>query len=112
MKKQNKKIYLFVPFVLCMVILTSLLLLSACGSGENTIVGRWKGEENARFQYIYFYDDGTYSSSDVNYAGRYSVSDNYIRLAGILMQDYNYKFEVKGDKLTLNSNQIYSRVKD
>ncbi len=112
MKKKNKKLNTFVPLVLCIVILASLLLLSACGSEKNTLVGRWKGEKNYQFRYLYFYNDGTYSSSDVNHAGRYSISDNYIRLAGILEADYNFKYEVKGDQLILNSNQIYSRIKD
>lgn len=94
-----------------------MMMLSSCGA-KNSIVGHWERSSDSKtstFRYLYFYDDGTYSSGHSNYKGTYSISGKEIRLEGFLVDDVNAKFEVDGNTLTLKywaRTETYSRVED
>ena len=95
-----------IALVICMII---IFTLAACSS-QKKIVGRWIVDDSGYFNYIEFFSDGTYSSSDSNYQGSYSIDGNRIRLSGILVSDKTFDFSVHGNTLTLDG-RTYSRDK-
>ena len=94
-----------------------VLLLCGCGGSKNKLVGDWRADDpySAYWDYLYFYSDGTYSSSDSNYKGTYSVDGSRLRMEGFLVDDVNAQFKVQGDKLTLDywaRTSVYTRIKE
>ena len=85
-----------VGIIVCLVV---VVLLSKFG-GSN-IVGRWESVEDAFFDELEFFSDGTYTSDHSNYFGSYSIEGNRLRLSGVLFKDRIYTFELRGNKLTL-----------
>ena len=100
---KTKKVIALMLCVIC------ILSLAACSS-EKKIVGRWNVDDSGYFRYIEFFSDGTYSSSDANYQGSYSIDGNRIRLSGILVSDKTFDFEVHGNTLILDGD-AYSKEK-
>lgn len=104
-------------FAIAVSVVLCVAMLCSCGK-KNSIVGQWERASDSKtstFRYLYFYDDGTYSSGHSNYKGTYSISGNNIRLEGFLVDDVNAKFEVNGDTLTLEywaRSETYTRVED
>ena len=97
MKNKAKVILVLIVMVL------SLLTICSCGK-KNSIVGHWVATDlqSAKINEIYFYSDGTYSSSRSNYHGSYSIDGDRLRLEGFLVEDINATFEVKGAYMTLS----------
>lgn len=73
-----------------------VISITACGSSKSAIVGQWK---NGSFK-MEFFSDGTYTSTDSNHFGSYSIDGDRIRLEGVLVEDWTYDFKIKGDTLT------------
>jgi heat shock protein HslJ len=84
-------------------------MLTACGS--SSIVGRW--ESDKRVSELEFFSDGTYTSSDANHTGTYSIDGKRLRLSGLLASDWVCDFDISGDQMTLSGDLDgeYSRAK-
>ena len=87
--------------LLMVIILAVSLVLPACKSTEDMIVGYWENTEGGQFRYLEFFSDGSYTSSHVNYEGSYSIEGNRLKLTGILVESKTYSFEIKGNTLYL-----------
>ncbi len=93
--------------VALLLVVVAVFSVSACGllSGLS-ILGKWESEEGyirgdyGRLDDLEFFEDKTYTSSDSNYAGNYSISGGRLKLQGILASTVTYTFKVKGDTLT------------
>lgn len=114
----------------CSFALTLMLILgclSACGgtggkgkSQEELIVGRWVVDSKNGYSHMLksleFFGDGTYVSSHTNYEGSYSISNNRLRLQGILVDSITETFKVDENTLTFydgeNIDCVYNRVSD
>ncbi len=101
MKKVKKPIIFLVLCLLC------ISVLSACASSKS-LNGRWTYTDgSAKFSYIEFFSDGTYTSSHANYNGSYSIDGDRLKLSGILVEPLTYTFDVSGDTLTfLNGDSV------
>ena len=81
--------------------LATMAMLAACGS-SSAIVGEWEG--SGRVSELEFFSDGTYTSSDANHSGSYSIDGNRIRLSGLLASDWVCDFNISGNTLTLSGD--------
>ena len=112
MKKNN----LYNSTVVLILAVVFVLSLSACAPKKDKLVGTWVALDYAcDFDYIYFYSDGTYSSSHSNYKGSYTAEDGRLRLEGFLVDDRNYKYRFDGDILvieTWSGEERYERHED
>lgn len=108
-------------------LLLILCCLSACGvaggkgkSQEELIIGRWvidgKNGYSHKLSSLEFFGDGTYVSSHTNYEGSYSISNNRLRLQGILVDSITETFKVDENTLTFYDGEdidcVYKRVSD
>ncbi len=97
------------------VLLALLVAMAAgCGASEKKLVGHWEPAdgESCHFRYIYFYSDGTYSTSSSNYQGTYTAENGNLRLSGYLADDYNATYWFEGDELIIHRgwDDRYQRV--
>lgn len=83
---------------LSLILATILSLTMLAGCGGNSLVGRW---EDSSGEYLEIFSDGTYSSSDANYSGSYSVDGDRVKFSGVLMPDETFTYDVSGNTLTL-----------
>jgi len=90
--------------IVSVVLVFIMVCLSGCG-GSSRLIGRWElvdeDGSSAPFEELEIFKDNTYSSNDDNYNGAYSISDDRIKFAGILMEPIACSYEVEGDMLLL-----------
>jgi len=93
-------------FIKCVsVVVVAVCLFAGCSkTPQEELAGRWEVEGKGKFDYLEFFEDGTYVSDESNYEGDYSISGDRIKLEGVLVDSKTYTYEVSGDKLTLYNN--------
>lgn len=83
----------------------TLLLLLLCSCGGSSLVGHWETDgtvERPQFcKELDIFSDGTYSSDESNYSGKYSVDGSRIKFEGILVSAETFNFKASGKTLTL-----------
>ena len=96
---------------LCALFLVVICVFSACGkTPKQEIAGYWQKTDGTGFDHLEFFEDGKYTSDRTNYEGNFSLSDNRIRLEGILVDSKSYTYSISGDTLTFynNSGDVYA----
>ena len=82
----------------------AITLMSLSNKHRAKFVGHWvlsDDSNDSKFRSFDFYDNGTYSSGNIDYRGTYTPSGKNIRLEGFQVDDINALYEVKGNTLTL-----------
>lgn len=97
------------------VILTTISILTACGSPASKLIGQWERDGDYAVTKLEFFDDGTYTSDHSNYNGNYTINDNRLKITGILVEPETFDFEIKNNTLVLynekGSTMEFERVK-
>lgn len=71
-----------------------MMLLTACGDTSEKILGRWEWGEDV----LEFFDDGTYDWGGWG-SGKYSITEDRLKLDRKLGATKTFTFEISGDSL-------------
>lgn len=94
-----------------MAALWLMLLLTACGSVQDQLLGKWEGDFGPAKAGLEFFKDGTIITSGVPVTGKYSwLDDNRIKMEWLgVPLVFNVAF--KDDVLTITGNGVNLNLK-
>ncbi len=99
-----------------LLFISSILILSACGSGDS-IVGRWNFEEaNWDYDWVEFFEDGSYADSWGNPRSYTLPSDGRVQIRSALDgYTFVWDYKIDGDRIEITDDDgevvVGSRVR-
>lgn len=83
------------------LVITIVVLLCACSSPEDELVGKWYIEDNDVL-YFTFFSDGTCKVYGEYGTCKWSVTDGLLKIINFYGQTTTYEYSAEGDSLTID----------